>query len=183
MKYGKPIILLMVSLAFSLSFGCAKTPTADDASEETPSQVSQTDADGTSAADRSSMSETEISESEISESEKAARELSLKRIHFDFDRYTLSTEARQKLENNAKFLRANPQAEVQIQGHTDERGSDSYNLALGEKRARAAHDYLVSLGISPARLSIISYGEERPMVPESNEEAWARNRRVEFVLR
>ncbi|HKL48309.1 MAG TPA: peptidoglycan-associated lipoprotein Pal [Desulfuromonadales bacterium] len=183
MKYGKPIILLMVSLAFSLSFGCAKTPTADDASEETPGQVSQTDADGTSAADRSSMSETEISESEISESEKAARELSLKRIHFDFDRYTLSTEARQKLENNAKFLRANPQAEVQIQGHTDERGSDSYNLALGEKRARAAHDYLVSLGISPARLSIISYGEERPMVPESNEEAWARNRRVEFVLR
>ncbi|MFO7983204.1 MAG: peptidoglycan-associated lipoprotein Pal [Desulfuromonadales bacterium] len=178
MKYVKSIIVLMVALAFSLSFGCAKQPTADEASEETTSQASQTEADRTSAADRSSMSE-----SEISESEKAARELSLKRIYFDFDRYTLSSDARKKLENNAKFLRANPRAEVQIQGHTDERGSDSYNLALGEKRARAAHDYLVSLGISEARLSIISYGEERPMVPESNEEAWAKNRRVEFVIR
>ncbi|NIQ98388.1 MAG: OmpA family protein, partial [Desulfuromonadales bacterium] len=69
------------------------------------------------------------------------------------------------------------------QGHCDERGSDSYNLALGEKRARAAHDYLVSLGISPERLSIISYGEERPLVQQSTENAWAKNRRAEFVVR
>lgn len=104
----------------------------------------------------------------------------LERIHFDFDQFTLTEQARETLKQNAAYLRANPAVDVVIEGHTDERGSDEYNLALGERRASAAKQYLVSLGISADRLSIISYGEEMPLVDQSNESAWAQNRRAEF---
>ncbi len=106
----------------------------------------------------------------------------MERIYFDFDQFTLSTEARQILGENAKYLNANSGAQVVIEGHCDERGSDEYNLALGESRALAAKNYLVSLGISDKRLSVISYGEEKPLVMGNNEEAWAQNRRAEFKV-
>lgn len=104
----------------------------------------------------------------------------LTRVHFDFDQFTLSPEARRILAENAKYLNANAAVQVVIEGHCDERGSDEYNLALGESRALAAKNYLVSLGISASRLSVISYGEEKPLVAASNESAWAQNRRAEF---
>lgn len=104
----------------------------------------------------------------------------LTRIHFDFDQFTLSDEARRVLGENARYLKANDDLKVVIEGHCDERGSDEYNLALGESRALAAKNYLVSLGISASRLSVISYGEEKPLVAVSSEEAWAQNRRAEF---
>ncbi len=104
----------------------------------------------------------------------------LERIHFDFDQFTLSAEARRILTKNAKFLKANSGVQAAIEGHCDERGSDEYNLALGESRALAAKSYLVSLGISAKRISVISYGEEKPLRNGSNEAAWAQNRRAEF---
>ena len=104
----------------------------------------------------------------------------LERIHFAYNQFTLDESARVTLEQNAVFLRNNPTLKVAIEGHCDERGSDEYNLALGERRAVAARNYLVSLGIAADRLSIISYGEELPLVTESNEAAWAKNRRAEF---
>lgn len=104
----------------------------------------------------------------------------LERIHFDFDQFTLSAEARSVLTQNAKFLKANSGVQAVIEGHCDERGSDEYNLALGESRALAAKSYLISLGISGKRLSVISYGEEKPLRNASNEAAWAQNRRAEF---
>jgi peptidoglycan-associated lipoprotein len=104
----------------------------------------------------------------------------LQRIFFEYDQFTLSAEARDILTGNAAYLRANPSQRIVIEGHTDERGSDEYNLALGERRARAALNYLVSLGIAADRLSILSYGEERPVVAGSNESAWSQNRRAEF---
>jgi peptidoglycan-associated lipoprotein len=104
----------------------------------------------------------------------------LERIHFAYNQFTLDEPARVTLEQNAVFLRNNPTLKVAIEGHCDERGSDEYNLALGERRAVAARNYLVSLGIAADRLSIISYGEELPLVTESNEAAWAKNRRAEF---
>ncbi len=104
----------------------------------------------------------------------------LERIHFDFDQFTLSADARRILKQNAKFLKANSGVQAVIEGHCDERGSDEYNLALGESRALAAKNYLVSLGISAKRLSVISYGEEKPLIKASNEAAWAQNRRAEF---
>lgn len=106
----------------------------------------------------------------------------LKTIYFDFDKYDLRPDARKTLEENAKVLRENPTWKILIEGHCDERGSNEYNLALGERRARAAMEYLVQLGIDPSRLSIVSYGEERPVDPRHCEEAWAQNRRCEFVV-
>ena len=104
----------------------------------------------------------------------------MQRISFDFDQFTLSAEARSILGNNAKYLQANSGTNVVIEGHCDERGSDEYNLALGESRALAAKSYLVSLGISVKRLSVISYGEEKPLTKGAGESAWGQNRRAEF---
>lgn len=103
-------------------------------------------------------------------------------IHFDFDKSDIKPEYQPVLESHADWLRRNPRVRLQIEGHCDERGSVQYNLALGERRAESARRYLVTLGIDPSRLSTISYGEERPVDPAHNEEAWAKNRRAEFVV-
>ena len=106
----------------------------------------------------------------------------LEMIHFEFDRYHLLPEAKRILTESARMLKMEPEAKVLIEGHCDERGTIEYNLALGEKRARAAQDYLIDLGIDPSRISIISYGKERPLDPRHNEEAWYMNRRDEFKI-
>ena len=103
-------------------------------------------------------------------------------IHFAFDSFALSSEARDILRSNNDWLKSNPQAKVEVEGHCDERGTSEYNLALGAKRAKAARDYLVSLGISPERLSTISYGEELPLCHESTESCWEQNRRAHFLV-
>jgi peptidoglycan-associated lipoprotein len=105
----------------------------------------------------------------------------LKEIKFEFDSYALSAEARSILQTNAAWLKANPAAQVEIEGHCDERGTTEYNLALGAKRARGAMDYLVSLGISPARIKTVSYGEELPLCKEKSEDCYRNNRRDRFV--
>lgn len=113
----------------------------------------------------------------------ARRAFENERIYFAFDDATLTAEAQRILRRKAEFLRGNPGVRVRIEGHCDERGTAEYNLALGDRRAESAKSFLVRLGIDPARLSTISYGEERPLDPGSNEAAWARNRRAEFRLR
>jgi peptidoglycan-associated lipoprotein len=106
----------------------------------------------------------------------------LKDIRFDYDSYALNPEARGILEQNAAWLKANERATVEIEGHTDERGTIEYNLALGAKRAKAARDYLATMGIEAGRMSTISYGEELPVCREGSEACWLRNRRVHFVV-
>ncbi len=106
----------------------------------------------------------------------------LQDVNFDYDRYDLRDEARRILQSNAEWLKANPTAKVEVEGHCDERGTVEYNLALGAKRAKSAKDYLVSLGIAAERLSTISYGEELPLCRELNEACWARNRRAHLVV-
>ncbi len=123
-----------------------------------------------------------IKESPSSLAEKLNAQGLLKRIHFDFDKYDLMPDATRTLGDNAAYIKENAQFKVRIEGHCDERGTVEYNLALGDKRARAARDYLVSLGIPARRLSIISYGKERPSNPGHNESAWAENRRDEFLF-
>ena len=103
-------------------------------------------------------------------------------INFDFDKYDLRTDARAILDRKASFLNQNSSVRTQIEGHCDERGTSEYNLALGERRANAAKQYLTTAGISAGRLSTISYGKERPLDPGHNETAWARNRRDHFVI-
>ncbi|WP_372005812.1 peptidoglycan-associated lipoprotein Pal [Tistrella mobilis] len=104
------------------------------------------------------------------------------RVFFELDSSSLTAEGRQTLSVQADFLRANPAQRVVIEGHADERGTREYNLALGDRRATAAKNYLVALGISPDRLETISYGKERPAVLGSDEAAWAQNRRAVTVL-
>jgi peptidoglycan-associated lipoprotein len=103
-------------------------------------------------------------------------------VYFDFDKAELRPEAREKLSQNAEWLRANPGYVATIEGHCDERGTNEYNLALGERRASSAQSYLVSLGVGQARLRTLSYGEERPVCTESTEGCWQRNRRAHFVI-
>ena len=106
----------------------------------------------------------------------------LKMIHFDFDRYDIRPGDTAILKENAALLMKYPNVKIQIEGHCDERGTTEYNLALGERRANSTKRYLLSLGIPADRISTISYGEERPLVPGHNEEAWAKNRRAQFVI-
>jgi peptidoglycan-associated lipoprotein len=103
-------------------------------------------------------------------------------IYFSYDSSALTSQAQEILRKKAAFLRANPNVKVTIEGHCDDRGTNEYNLALGEARARSAKAFLVDLGIPAARLATISYGEERPAVKGSGEDAWARNRRAHFVV-
>lgn len=104
------------------------------------------------------------------------------RIHFAFDKSNITDESAQILQRKAQALRQFSNFKIQIQGNCDERGSNEYNLALGQRRAESARKYLVSLGISPDRLSTISFGEERPIAMGHNEQAWAQNRRDDFVI-
>lgn len=126
---------------------------------------------------------TTVKEEPLQEVAKAEAEVGLDKIYFDYDSYLLTAATRDILTKNAEYLlKKNTSARVQIEGHCDERGSDEYNLALGEKRARAAMDYLVALGVPATRLSFISFGEEKPADPSHDEAAWAKNRRDEFIL-
>ena len=104
------------------------------------------------------------------------------KIHFDFDRAEIRPDAEPVLRELAELLREFPNKPITIEGHCDERGSEEYNLALGEQRAESAKRYLMSLGIDEMRMETISYGESRPIDPASNEEAWAKNRRAEFKV-
>ena len=112
---------------------------------------------------------------------KAAAEGPMKSIYFDFDSFALNADARATLKSNADWLKANPSSTVEIEGHCDERGTTEYNLALGAKRARAAMDYLATLGVNPSRLKTISYGEELTACREASETCYQRNRRDRFV--
>jgi peptidoglycan-associated lipoprotein len=104
-------------------------------------------------------------------------------IHFDFDRYDIRPDAARILDANARWIKANPRALVLIEGHSDERGTNEYNLALGERRAKAAMNYLVGQGLPADRFTVISYGEEWPMCQERTETCSARNRRAHFLVK
>lgn len=110
------------------------------------------------------------------------QESQLMTVHFDFDKFNLRDDARASLDNNFNLLSEFPDVMVKIEGHCDERGTVEYNLSLGEKRAKATMDYLIGLGVSESRMSIISYGKERPIDNASNEDAWTKNRRSEFRI-
>ena len=181
------LVVMLFALAL-LASGCAKKPVAEETTmTEQPAQVEieqqqpagvveqqvSDSASGQSAADAAAAA---------SAAERAAAS-GLQRIHFDFDQYVLTDEAKSTLVNNAGLLRAAPAVNTPTEGHCDERGSDEYNLAVGEKRALATKNYLVSLGVAADRMSVISYGEEMPLDPARTKEAWAKNRRADFKLK
>ena len=103
-------------------------------------------------------------------------------IYFDFDKSSLKPAAQENLLRKAEWLRDNSDVTVTIEAHCDERGTNEYNLALGDRRSESAKSFLVNLGISASRLTTISYGEERPVCAQSDEECWAKNRRAAFII-
>jgi len=114
---------------------------------------------------------------------KAAAEKALVNIHFDYDKSDIKQADRATLQGIADFMKANPTVKVSIEGHCDERGTNEYNLALGNRRATAALAYLKTLGVDEARFETISYGKEKPLCTESKESCWSQNRRAEFKLK
>lgn len=170
------VIFIFFILPVLVVAGCggSKKVVQTETEQPEPVEVSQPEPEPVETAPRE----------EVKVEESAPPEpLILSTIYFDFDKYDLRPEALQTLAMNAQGLKSHPEATVIIEGHCDERGTVEYNLALGDKRAKAAREYLVSLGVAPAQLSTISYGKERPVDSRHNEEAWAKNRRAEFVKR
>lgn len=185
-------VLSILSFSLLLISGCAKDQVKPDegmapksvpdakAPATPPKDVPQKIEEKQLAQGTSQSEETRLSADEQQKMEAAQR--MLKTINFEFDSYILNQKARDILTSNAEYLLKKYKGKVKLEGHCDERGSDEYNLALGENRAKAALNYLLSLGVPADQLSIISYGKERPLDKESSEEAWAKNRRVEFAV-
>lgn len=177
------MILVVLALALVVSGGCAKKKTTStppgaqvqvkDESKWTPPPPPEEP-----KVDEAALA----AEAELRAKTEAVEELKSVTIHFAFDSYELDQEARSILALKANIMRRYADVNVVIEGHCDERGTEEYNLALGERRARAAYEHLVILGVSPERMSIVSFGEERPVNPAHNETAWAENRRDEFVV-
>lgn len=194
MKQRMVALLAAVSMAALVAGGCASNevvkteePAAATVKAETPKPVQPPAAKEAPAAPVTTQTADAtpvIKPAEAAQPAKAAAEISaFETVYFDFDRSDLRQDARNALTKNAEtLLKSNRIAKIKIEGHCDERGSAEYNLALGERRATSAMQYLVTLGVQPDRLSIISYGKEKPAVQGHDEEAWAKNRRAEFVI-
>ena len=191
--------IVVLCLATFVSGGCAKKdvvkteeqPTAVQAVPHAPVPESVRPAEKPSESANAPLAETPTQEAAVKQEPAkevvtgqgaGALENELQKIYFNFDSADLSAESRAALSKNAELLAKQPSVSIRIEGNCDERGSDEYNLALGERRAKAARDYLVNLGVQPERLSVISYGEEKPADPGHDEAAWAKNRRDEFVI-
>jgi peptidoglycan-associated lipoprotein len=182
---------LVLALAASLAAGCGgkKRPpavsTAPPASSEPSGQTRPTEvppAGETGPDVRTLGAESARGEDFTPSNAETGEGGPIEDIHFEYDSANLTDQARSTLEKHALWLQSHRAAQVMVEGHCDERGTVEYNLALGEKRARAARDYLVSLGVAAERLRTVSYGKERPLDGGSNEAAWAANRRAHFVV-
>jgi peptidoglycan-associated lipoprotein len=175
-RVAKTFLVLSMAMTVALLFttDCAKKPKPAMEPGEVPEESIEAPEE-TVPPEEGGVTDEHPDEEEIS--------LRLKDIHFDYDDDTLRPDAKDALNANAEVLLESPWVNVQIEGHCDERGTVEYNLALGERRALAAKRYLVSYGIDASRISVISYGKERPIAFGSNEDAWAKNRRDHFVVR
>jgi peptidoglycan-associated lipoprotein len=176
--------LLLFGSVFLLLAGCAKKV---ETTQETTTAPGEERAAPPSPQQRPLQEEVLPSPPPTAEREapraRAEQPSGLEDVFFDFDKWTLRSEATSALERDARWLAEHRDASIQIEGHCDERGTNEYNLALGERRAKAVKNYLVNLGVEPGRLSVISFGEERPFCTEHSESCYQKNRRGHFVLR
>ena len=166
--------ITLAFLCILLVAGCATKPVPDPQPTETKPAAENT------ISPENAAPEAKVDEQATKQEKTPVA--NLERIHFAFDQSVLSPEARDTLAADANVLKGDQSLRVRIEGYCDSRGSEEYNLALGERRAKAAKDYLVSLGVTPDRLGTISYGEEMPLDPANNVEAWAKNRRADFKI-
>jgi peptidoglycan-associated lipoprotein len=176
-------MLILVLSIFAL-YGCPKSADVSSAPESQPQKVDAAAADAAKVAEEQKATEkaaAKAAEDEMAK-ERAAKEVSgLQAIYFDFDKSFVRDDAKAVMKANAEWLKANPKAKVRIEGHCDERGTIEYNQALGQRRAASAKKYLTDLGVSGKRISLISYGKEKPVCNESTEDCWQKNRRADLV--
>jgi len=170
-------LLAICAVAFLFTACETASNVAGDSASGSSSSSASGSASGSATASASSSSTTAT---QMSDAEKLAQVGNT--VYFGFDSSELASEAQAILDRQAAFLNVNPTMVVIIEGHADERGTREYNLALGDRRAVAARDYLLAKGLNAARVRTVSYGKERPAVSGSNEESWAKNRRAATVL-
>jgi len=175
------MVVIVLGLTFSLIFfsGCAKKEVVK---EESATKEQTMAAKQSGAEEKRTAKEGPATATTEEAAAMAKREKIFVDIHFDFDKYNLKPEAREILKKQGDWLASHATASVLIEGNCDERGTEEYNLALGQRRADAAKKYFVELGLDKKKIKTISYGKDRPLDPGHNEEAWAKNRRDHFVL-
>jgi peptidoglycan-associated lipoprotein len=206
MKKHLTFIVLLMVFAFSLTLfsGCAekKSIVKDEAVQEqkvsaaqegAPATVDATDndaarrakeeADREAALKAQAERDAEAKRAAAAQTTAVLTDLNIQNIYFDYDKYNIREDAREILKANAEAFTKKGSHGIVVEGHCDERGTAEYNMALGERRAQEAKQYLVNLGINASRIETISYGEERPLDTRSTEEAWAKNRRAQFLLK
>lgn len=192
-KLGVYLLMSILVAGLFLTASCAKKTVVSDATAI--EDQTQTEAEAAAAEAARKAEQERIRQQELQE--EAARKLAMEQarteaaktrflnqnIHFEYDSSQLTDTARTLLREKADWLKANPEYSIVIEGHCDERGTTEYNLALGERRASAAKQYLQDLGVESFRMTTVSYGEERPLDPGQNEMAYSKNRRAQFVLK
>jgi len=180
-----PVLILIAVVGF---FGCAKRPALTQASAPAPTAAMAPPPPAAAApAQEAPAASPPAPIAAAAPTPPApkdfADEAALKDIHFDFDRSNIRADAATTLDSHVEWLRSHANMIVLVEGHCDERGTNEYNLALGERRTRAAINYLIARGIASDRFTSVSYGEERPLCTEHNEECWAKNRRAHFKVK
>lgn len=183
MRPGLKCFIVLLSLLFVASFtvSCGKKAVVKGEGEEMTAAAEPekpTEIKEEVVAIPEKVTEEEV----VAKAEEAVEEITFENIHFDFDRYFIREDAKPTLEKLGAYLIENPGVKVLIEGHCDERGTNEYNFALGERRAEAAKQYLINLAVESSRISTISYGEERPLDPGHTEVSWAQNRRAQFAV-
>ncbi len=178
----KLIVVLLLVFAVGCSKKYVKAPEQETVKPETPAKVETITPEVKKEVveELPVIKEEKITVEELSPEEKAKSVL--RDVLFDFDEYNIRPDARPVLDSAAAFLNDNTELNIVIEGHCDERGTNEYNLALGERRAKSTKNYLVSLGVAPSRIITITYGEEKPVCTQHNESCWQRNRRAHFVV-
>ncbi|MBN2231340.1 MAG: peptidoglycan-associated lipoprotein Pal [Deltaproteobacteria bacterium] len=183
MKQKHTLILVCLALVLAFALSACSTCKTDTLAEETVSEpagmTTPQDVKPAEPASQPGISESGLAADGAGKPGIGDR---LAPIYFDFDKFNLKDTPRATLAKHAQWLKDNARAVIRIEGNCDERGSNEYNLALGERRAASAKKYLVYLGISPDRLETISYGEERPLCADHNEDCWWKNRRDDFAI-
>lgn len=179
MQLNKILKGLLIAVPVMTLAACSSSSNVDETASTTNEPVETVVQDTNEAVEVQTMTAEQIAEEELREKYEALRQEQV--IYFDFDKATVEGKFADLLRAHAEFLIQNPSVKVLVEGHADERGTPEYNIALGEHRGQAVEKYLESLGVSASQISVVSYGEEKPMVESHTEEAFAKNRRAVLV--
>ena len=175
-------LALMIVIPGLLFMGaCAKgvvTETEEPAEEMATQETTETPTTAETAPEQPAAEVTEDTSGIMISRDMFLRDY----VHFAFDKYNLDNEAQSVLRSKARFLQDNPDIYITVEGHCDDRGTNEYNLALGDRRAESTRSFLLDMGVESYRMSTVSYGEERPLCDERNEECWSTNRRSAFII-